>query len=167
MAIWLSLVTVALSARVQILLLLFTFIKNFIFIKNFPNFTITKFYICCTIFKVCLTILDYYALTISWRRLLSYRNQSIDLPSKAMDWFLYDIGLCHERVKRCGNLRKYNVYKSFSFWGAKCIFFRWTVCVSTKHKKCLIGSFLWIWMLVLISNVVYSNLITVTSNIFM
>ena len=28
-----------------------------------------------------------------------YRNQSIDLPRKSMDWFLYDIGLHHERVK--------------------------------------------------------------------
>ena len=30
---------------------------------------------------------------------LSYRNQSIDLQSKSMDWFLYDTGLCHERFK--------------------------------------------------------------------
>ena len=30
---------------------------------------------------------------------LSYRNQSIDLQSKSMDWFLYDKGLLHERVK--------------------------------------------------------------------
>ena len=30
----------------------------------------------------------------------TYRNQSTDLQSKSMDWFLYDIGLCHERVKR-------------------------------------------------------------------
>ena len=29
----------------------------------------------------------------------SYRNQSIDLQSKWMDWFLYDNGLRHERVK--------------------------------------------------------------------
>ena len=29
----------------------------------------------------------------------SYRNQSIDLQSKSMDWFLYDNGLRHERVK--------------------------------------------------------------------
>ena len=28
-----------------------------------------------------------------------YRNQSIDLLRKSMDWFLYDIGLRHERVK--------------------------------------------------------------------
>ena len=28
---------------------------------------------------------------------LSYRNQSIDLQSKSMD-FLYENGLCHERV---------------------------------------------------------------------
>ena len=38
-------------------------------------------------------------LTLSWRRPLSYRNQSIDLPRKSMDWFLYDNGLRHERVK--------------------------------------------------------------------
>ena len=38
-------------------------------------------------------------LTISWRRPLSYRNQSIDLQSKSVDWFLYDNGLRHERVK--------------------------------------------------------------------
>ena len=37
-------------------------------------------------------------LTLSWRRLLSYRNQSIDLQNKSMDWFLYDNGPRHERV---------------------------------------------------------------------
>ena len=30
---------------------------------------------------------------------LSYRNQSIDLQRKLMDWFLYDNGLRHDRVK--------------------------------------------------------------------
>ena len=39
-----------------------------------------------------------FLLTLSWRRLLSYRNQSIDLLCKSMDWFLYDNGLRHERV---------------------------------------------------------------------
>ena len=38
--------------------------------------------------------------TLSRRRPLSYRNQSIDLQSKSMDWFLYDNGLRHERVKQ-------------------------------------------------------------------
>ena len=37
-------------------------------------------------------------LTLSWRRPLSYRNQSIDLLCKSMDWFLYGNGLRHERV---------------------------------------------------------------------
>ena len=37
-------------------------------------------------------------LTLSWRRPLSYRNQSIDLRSESRDWFLYDNGLGHERV---------------------------------------------------------------------
>ena len=39
------------------------------------------------------------SLTLSWRRPLSYRNQSTDLLRKSMDWFLYDSGLRHERVK--------------------------------------------------------------------
>ena len=37
-------------------------------------------------------------LNLSWRRSLSYKNQSIDLLYKSMDWFLYDRDLCHERV---------------------------------------------------------------------
>ena len=43
--------------------------------------------------------LDYH-LTLSWRRPLLYRNQSIDLQSKSMNWFLYDNSLRHERVKK-------------------------------------------------------------------
>ena len=39
-------------------------------------------------------------LNFSWRRPLSYRNRTIDLLRKSMDWFLYDNGLRHERVKR-------------------------------------------------------------------
>ena len=38
-------------------------------------------------------------LTLSRRRPLSYRNQSIDLGSKSIDWFLYDNGFRLERVK--------------------------------------------------------------------
>ena len=30
---------------------------------------------------------------------LLYINQSIELQSKPMDWFLYDRDLCHERLK--------------------------------------------------------------------
>ena len=40
-----------------------------------------------------------FCLTLSWRGPLSYRNQSIDLQSRSMDWFLYDNGFRHERVK--------------------------------------------------------------------
>ena len=36
--------------------------------------------------------------TLSWRRFLSYGNQSIDLLCKSMDWFLYHRFLLHERV---------------------------------------------------------------------
>ena len=43
-------------------------------------------------------------LTLSWRMPLSYRNQSIDLLRKSLDWCLYDNGLRHERVKKINNL---------------------------------------------------------------
>ena len=42
-------------------------------------------------------------LTLSRRRPISYRNQSIDLKSKSRDWFLYDIGLRRQRLNRLVN----------------------------------------------------------------
>ena len=47
--------------------------------------------------QFCLTKI---LLTHSWRRPLSYRNPSIDLLGKSMDWFLYGNGLRHERVQQ-------------------------------------------------------------------
>ena len=51
-------------------------------------------------------------LSLSRRRPLSYRNQSIDLLRKSMDWFLYDNGLRLERVKFLRN--KKNSYLCLS-----------------------------------------------------
>ena len=49
------------------------------------------------------------------RRPLSYRNQSIDLLCKSMDWFLYDNDLRHERVK--GSFISQNIYVFVTtFW---------------------------------------------------
>ena len=50
-------------------------------------------------------------LTLSWWRQLSCRNQSIDLRSKSMDWFLYNNGLRHERVKENLKFAKYENFK--------------------------------------------------------
>ena len=61
--------------------------------SNFRNPTLLQ---CCTGNNNFL-----FSLTLSWRRPLSYWNQSIDLQSKSMDWFLYDNGLRHESVKCC------------------------------------------------------------------
>ena len=62
-------------------------------------------------------------LTLSYRRPLSYRNQSTDLRSKSIDWFLYDIGLRHERVKSNKGLKISLASKMFfatlPFWN-KC-----------------------------------------------
>ena len=43
--------------------------------------------------------------TLSRRSSLLYRNQSLDLPSKSIDWPLYDGGFRHERVKGTANMR--------------------------------------------------------------
>ena len=54
------------------------------------------------------------SLTLSRRRPLPYRNQSTDLRSKSMDWFLYDNGLRLEGVKSWsgGKYHRGNVWLS-------------------------------------------------------
>ena len=54
-------------------------------------------------------------LTLSWRRTISNR-ESIHLQSKSMDWFLYDIGLRHERVN-CNKLRCCCNFNFYNFTG--------------------------------------------------
>ena len=52
----------------------------------------------CDLDKEVSSFREYMDLTPSCRSPLSYRNQSINLQSKLMDWFLYDRDLRHERV---------------------------------------------------------------------
>ena len=52
-------------------------------------------------------------LSLSWRRPLSYRNQSINLLRKSMDWFLYDNGLRYEKV----NWEKY--FTQLNIWDSE------------------------------------------------
>ena len=59
------------------------------------HITYHKYNICIHSFLLS----HFWCLTLSWRRPLSYRTQSIDLLRKSMDWFLCDNGLRHERVK--------------------------------------------------------------------
>ena len=61
------------------------------------------------------------ALTYSWWRPLSYRNQSIDSRSKLMDWFLYDNGLHHERIKQ--NQLNLNLYNESKLMSGRMLFF--------------------------------------------
>ena len=55
-----------------------------------------------------------FSLTHSWRRSLLFRNQSVDLLSKSMDWFLYDRDLHRERVKI--SYSKLNSLKNNEYW---------------------------------------------------
>ena len=64
-------------------------------------------------YSVCRDIQSTYKnLTLSWRRLSSYGNQSIDLLRKSMDWFLYDNGLRHERVNNLLIIRLSGVFRT-------------------------------------------------------
>ena len=66
-------------------------------------------------------------LTLSWRRPLSYRNQSIDLHRKSIDWFLYDNDLCHERVKERSDficIRSYIICAFLKFLAIK-MHYKW------------------------------------------
>ena len=64
---------------------------------------------------------DSLYLTLSRRRPLSYRNQSIDLLRKSVDWFLYDNDLRFERV---------NSNQTCSYWAwnkvvSRCLNFKY------------------------------------------
>ena len=93
-----------------------------LFVKHKEDYTTRTIYF--------LDILHIYyiinALTLSWRRLFSYRNQSIDLLCKSMDWFLYDNGFRHERVKMNPNFiyrkdfHKVKYFSMTSFWCFYC-----------------------------------------------
>ena len=75
--------------------------------------------------------------TLSWRRPLSYRNQSIDLQSKSMDWFLYDNGPRPERVKRANSVSTFkdNVKKHYLTWIIHNVY-RW-IRVSASIYVCM------------------------------
>ena len=85
-------------------------------------------------------------LTLSWRRPISYRNQSID-------WFLYDIGLRHERVNEvckileiCGRilLRTNDYYlKVISYILLQSIKPVTIVELGQIYQTCFFGSILW------------------------
>ena len=55
-------------------------------------------------------------LTLSWRRFLSHRKQSIDLQSKLIDWFLYDRNIRYKIVRTFSNVNDecfFHLLKSF------------------------------------------------------
>ena len=92
-------------------------------------------------------------LTLSWRKPISYRNQSIYLLYKPMDWFLYDIGLRRERIKFISksNICTWNFHiqyspeltnflqKQYCLFHLLLIYFRAVLqscyCFITKYKK--------------------------------
>ena len=55
--------------------------------------------------------------TVSRRRPLSYRNQSIDSHSKSMNWFLYENGLRHERFNKRDRKEGERIVQYVRSWG--------------------------------------------------
>ena len=77
------------------------------------------------------------SLTLSWGRPISYGNQSIVLQSKSTDWFLYDFGLRHERVKkvfqRLKCLKFWKVLSKELFWQGWTILCCWSLSISPEN----------------------------------
>ena len=76
------------------------------------------------------TLSKVFILTLSWRRPLSYRNQSIDLLCKSMAWFLYDNGPRHERVKKHSEIGILKIIGIFS-----CIYLGWPLQITVKQNR--------------------------------
>ena len=65
-------------------------------------------------------------LTLSWRRYLSHRNQSIYLHRKSIDCSLYDRDLRHERVNQlCGITCLLVIHRFFVLWLESYYFILW------------------------------------------
>ena len=75
-----------------------------------------------------------FIFNLSWRRPLSYRNQSIDLPHKSMDWFLCDNALRHERVK---TYKKVCIFGPYFEYPIRQIFLFLTHAVLKSSVKCI------------------------------
>ena len=78
------------------------------------------------------------SLTLSLQRLLSYRNQSIGLLCKSVDWFLYDRDFHHERVSVLMLFTVCNQPLAFHF-------FWWVQKLVNGFKKH------WVWRLISVS----------------
>ena len=93
---------------------------------------------CCCFFGFTnLTKSFVRSLTLSRRRPLSYRNQSIDLRSKSGDWFLYDNDLRLERVKN----------RSLYFWIVYFLCYVWIIiwfrlCLKVSNDLSVITFFM-------------------------
>ena len=74
------------------------------------------------------------ALTLSWRRFLSYKNQSIDLLCKLMEWFLYDKDIRHERVNTLFTHHTPEVC-SYMSWGRISFFFFFFFAVESSPLR--------------------------------
>ena len=70
---------------------------------------------------------------ISWGKSLSYRNQSFDLQSKSMNWFLYETDILYENVETVHLRLSRAFYKCCERSKANnCNNFWWTVCWDLK-----------------------------------
>ena len=92
------------------------------------------------------TVLMVQGLTLSWRRSKSYRNQSIDLQSKPIDWFLYDRDLRHERVDVKLALREKLRRLLGRIWEHRKISYMWKVVIlkrrsHNKNQKIILRKF--------------------------
>ena len=74
-------------------------------------------------------------LTLSWRRSLSYRNQSIHLLCKSIDWFLYEPATAMRELNDFCHLSWASMLSSFS--PLSIVLWREGFCISALYKLIL------------------------------
>ena len=80
-----------------------------------PHLGLFMSYLCHLVSTSILIIINHSNLiNLSWRSVLLYRSQFINLGSRSMDWFLYDRALRHETVE--AHLLICTLEYTLSFW---------------------------------------------------
>ena len=100
----------------------------------------------CQIIHSDITLMSLSMLTLSLRRPSSYRNQSIDLLCKSVDWFLHDNGLRHERVNDIECPFKYHskkIYRVGTLISSDTLHKKWSILLRISSVSCRFGHIYW------------------------
>ena len=129
------------------ILLFWMFSKSATRYQNGVSWVFLVFWCFLGVYQWCgmkwVNLLFVSSLTLSWRRSLWCRNQSIDLQSKSMDWFLYHRDLRHERVNILIELYFNHLIRFNPFLPRQ----SWKIVTERKFRSNTFSRILTVWLL--------------------